>query len=93
MNRQHDDTDTRLYTILFEDDDVLPDVIREKIQFLERLDLEHLDERTRALMLTINSSVTGNVETNNSVVDLTRNSNKKIQDPERSEVFGENDLC
>ena len=86
-----DDKGIRLYTILFEDDDVLPDVVRNKIQFLERLKLENIDKRTRDLMLTIRSSMSGGVETNNSIVDLTRN--KTIDDPERAEVYGQNDLC
>lgn len=86
-----DDTDVRLYTILFEDDDVIPDVVRSKIQFLERLELENMDKRTRDLMSIISSSVSVSAKTNNSIIDLTRN--KKITDPERAEVYGQNDLC
>ena len=85
-----DDTGIRLYTILFEDDDVLADVVRHKIQFLERLELESIDKRTRDLMVTISVSVSGSAETNNSIVDLTTN---RIDDPERAEVYGQNDLC
>ena len=51
-----------------------------------------MDKRTRDLILTISSSVSGGVETNNDIIDLTRNK-IKIDDPERSEVCGQNDLC
>ena len=87
-----DDVGVRFYTILFEDGDVLPDIARNKIQFLERLESSNIVKRTRDLILTISSSVSGGVETNNDIIDLTRNK-IKIDDPERSEVYGQNDLC
>ena len=78
---------TQVYVcIYYFEDDVLPDVIRNKIQFLERLELENIDRRTRDLMLTISSSIRGErgVKTNDSMVDLSRDK-KKIDDSERAD--------
>ena len=59
------------------------------LQFIERLDFESIGKRTRDLLETINQSVSGSAYT---MLDLTRNKSK-IDDPERSEVYGQNDLC
>lgn len=89
-----DDSGSRLYTILFEDDDVLSDVVRDKIQFLDRPKFEDIDQRVRDLLLCMNQSESASASVSKSVsmVDLTTKI-KTISDPERSEVYGQNDLC
>ena len=97
-------TGDRMYTILFEDGDVLTDTVRSKVQFLDRPKSKDIEKETRDLILSIYSGVSGdeNEDMNDSrstcksnsysIIDLTRNNNK-ISGPERSEVYGQNDLC
>ena len=99
-------TGDRMYTILFEDGDVLTDTVRSKVQFLDRPKPEDIEKETLDLILSISSGMSGDgnedidvddsrstCKSNSlSIIDITRNNNK-ISDPERSEVYGQNDLC
>ena len=78
-----------VYTILFEDGDVLGDVVRVNIQFLDRPQIEDLPKQIRSMIQTINSGVN---HSTTQAVDL-KVDDKDIKDPERCEIFGQNDLC
>ena len=48
-----------MYTILFEDGDVLTDTVRSKVQFLDRPKSKDIEKETRDLILSISSGVSG----------------------------------